>query len=133
MGGLNNVRQQILSCVRWAIEFKAALILPKMKPRQQSNGSESVVHQYDGARNFDILFNLERFLERLHDGCPQMTIYDNVTEVAKFDHERVDSIFPPKADVTKEQAQSYKLQWINNHPATDGKIRVAQLRRLVTQ
>lgn len=79
-GGLHNVRQQIITCVRFSIAFGAALSIPTIRRRQETK-SEDVLHEYaDEASDLDYLFEHDTFVERLRESCPQMTVYQHTPE-----------------------------------------------------
>ena len=133
VGGLNNVRQQILSCVRWAIEFRAAIIFPSIRPRLETNESQSVVHEYSSPRQLEILFDSQRFVRRLREGCPQMAIYENSSSVAKTGHiQPVRDIAIPRGS-SNEQVQAFKANWTLQNQGVDGKVRLAKVGRMATE
>jgi hypothetical protein len=72
-----NVRQEILVCVRHAIEIGAGLIRPTVMLR-----SDNIIeYQHGPVRNMSYLFELEKFDERLKASCPQMRLYEDDAEV----------------------------------------------------
>ena len=133
VGGLNNVRQQILSCVRWAIEFRAAIVFPSIRPRLETNASESVVHEYSSPGALDVLFDHKKFIGRLHKGCPQMVVYENASSIAKPGQiKQVRTIQIPRGS-TNEEVQAFKTNWTLENKGVDGKVRLAKVRRMATE
>lgn len=79
-GGLHNVRQQIITCVRFSIAYGAALVLPTPKERVET-GTEDVVHEYlEEASDIGYLFDHAAFIDRLRQGCPGLKVYENTKE-----------------------------------------------------
>jgi len=132
LGGLNNVRQQILSCVRFAMEFKADLVFPVIAPRRESTSSTGVLNEYTRARELGILFDQQEFVRRLGEGCPQMRLYQNVTEVARVGNITKGNINPPTG-ANRTTLERFTSKWLHEHPAKKGKITVARLHRFATQ
>jgi len=133
MGGLNNDRQQILTCVRWAIEFRAAIILPTIRPRLSTNTSKSVVHQYSDPGKIEYLFDKDRFLDRLEKGCPQMRIYENREMVERIGQVKSVKMVELKRGSTKEQVEAYKGRWRSRNKSERGKVRLVQVKKMATE
>jgi hypothetical protein len=128
-GGLNNVKQQVLTCVRWAIEFKAALVLPTIRPRVESKSSDNVVHEYAAPIDIDVLFDRERFVQRLRDGCPQMRIYENTSAIAHPKMIKKVRSVDLTASATSEEIAVFKANWTRDNPSAINTIRLATLPR----
>lgn len=79
-GGVGNVRNFILTCVRYAIEAgAAALVMPRIRKRDDSDIKE--IMDRDDFRPFSYLFDERNFREAMAANCPQMTIYDTWEDV----------------------------------------------------
>lgn len=72
-GGPGNIRNYILTCLRYAIESGATgLIMPRIRARSGEDLSSLMGHYQD----FDYLFDVGHFRSNLNTYCPQITIYD---------------------------------------------------------
>jgi hypothetical protein len=131
VGGLNNVRQQILTCVRFAIEFRAAIVFPAIKPRLETNASELVVHAYSGPRELDILFDREHFTDRLREGCPQMVVYDNVSSIGEPEQIKELKI-QVETNLTRKELSAFRANWTLENKGEDGKIRLVKVKQMAT-
>lgn len=123
-GGMTNVRQKILTCVRWAIAWKMAIILPVLRPRTNTNSSR-IVHAYtDKVSGFEYLFDQDIFLSRLHEGCPQMTVYENIEAIGTPDKVqfvgKIDRVVHPK----KAEMAIYGKKFVEEHRGGEGNISV---------
>ncbi|CAN8097578.1 unnamed protein product [Discula destructiva] len=79
-GGVGNVRNFILTCVRYAIEAGATgLVMPAIRKRKDDD-----ISKYMGDlefRPFSYLFDEDNFRWGLGENCPQMTIYDHWSDI----------------------------------------------------
>ncbi|KAK3935644.1 hypothetical protein QBC46DRAFT_421909, partial [Diplogelasinospora grovesii] len=83
-GGIGNIRNFILTCLRYGIEAGAtALVLPQIRTRSAADLS-SILHEY---RDFDYFFDAEHFREGLQASCPQITIYNTTHDIPNTTHE----------------------------------------------
>ncbi|RFU30229.1 hypothetical protein B7463_g6105, partial [Scytalidium lignicola] len=80
IGGIGNIRQEILHCIRYSISAGAGLILPVINLRSASNLSNLT----SGTTSMDYLFDQDRFLSRMKNACPQMPIYKDLDELKKL-------------------------------------------------
>ena len=77
-GGIGNIRNYILTCVRYAIEAGATgLIMPQIRTRSVDNLSD-LMKEY---KPFDYFFDDAHFRDGLTTSCPQITIYNQTWEV----------------------------------------------------
>lgn len=76
-GGLVNVRNSVVSCLRWAIDAGAGLVLPLIGSRAKDNPSEFFVTW----ENLDYLFDLPNMLNKLEQACPQLVIEETFLKV----------------------------------------------------
>ncbi|OBT78100.1 hypothetical protein VF21_02741 [Pseudogymnoascus sp. 05NY08] len=127
VGGVGNVRQEFLVCVRQAIEIGASLIRPGIMLR-----SEGLIEYQNGpVHNMSYLFNLELFDARLRSACPHMPIYNDLAEVERVGEiARVDRPW----DLPKEQGVQLSFTaWAKlNRQALD-KITVITMPRITGQ
>ncbi|KAH7410646.1 hypothetical protein BKA64DRAFT_638309 [Cadophora sp. MPI-SDFR-AT-0126] len=77
IGGIGNLRQEILHCIRYAIDAGAGLVLPVIHLRESSDLS----NLESGTTSMDYLFDKQRFLSRMERACPQMRVYQDVEEL----------------------------------------------------
>ncbi|KAH8820195.1 hypothetical protein F5884DRAFT_39693 [Xylogone sp. PMI_703] len=93
IGGIGNIRQELLHCIRYSISAGAGLILPVINLRSTSNLSDLT----SGTTSMDYLFDQDRFLSRMKKACPQMPIYKDVDELEKLGSvTEVEMIYPRK-------------------------------------
>lgn len=79
-GGVGNVRNFILTCVRYAIEAGATgLVMPAIRKRKDDN--IKIIFDKSEFRPFGYLFDEENFRLAMGENCPQMTLYDDWTKV----------------------------------------------------
>lgn len=78
-GGIGNIRNFILTCVRYAIEAGATgLTLPTIQTRSPDKLADLFVGQKQPLSYF---FDESHFRASLHVACPQLTIYDGLEDV----------------------------------------------------
>ncbi|KFZ06121.1 hypothetical protein V501_07710 [Pseudogymnoascus sp. VKM F-4519 (FW-2642)] len=127
VGGVGNVRQEFLVCVRQAIEIGASLIRPDIMLR-----SEGLIEYQNGpVHNMSYLFNLELFDARLRSACPHMPIYNDLAEV-----ERVGEIAKVDRpwDLPKEQGVQLSFTaWAQLNRQARDKITVITMPRITGQ
>ncbi|POS68597.1 hypothetical protein DHEL01_v213009 [Diaporthe helianthi] len=79
-GGVGNVRNFILTCLRYAIEAGVSGIV---MPAIQKRNDENIVDINSGKdyRPFSYFFDEENFRKGLGENCPQITIYDSWAQI----------------------------------------------------
>lgn len=92
IGGIGNIRQELLHCIRYAIDAGAGLLLPSINLRSVKDLS----NLEDGTISMDYLFDQDRFLFRMETACPQMTIYKDLEELETFGPVTETDIIKPK-------------------------------------
>ena len=133
IGGVGNIRQEILTCMHWAIKVGAALVRPGIQSRLQTNASEGIVHKYDeGEKDLGVFFNRELYLNRLHEACPQMRVYENVDAIGprnkvqligKLEVNRMLRTHGVNSwDAPEGKIGPWTLEWINERKAKPGNI-----------
>ncbi|TVY29868.1 hypothetical protein LHYA1_G001747 [Lachnellula hyalina] len=71
-GGVGNIRNSVLNCVRYAISAGASLVIPKIILRN----SQNIMDLETGERTtLDYMFNVEHFVESLRLSCPALKLY----------------------------------------------------------
>ncbi|KAH6714165.1 hypothetical protein BKA61DRAFT_674777 [Leptodontidium sp. MPI-SDFR-AT-0119] len=92
IGGIGNLRQEILHCIRYAIDAGAGLVLPVIHLRQDSDLS----NLESGTTSMDYLFDKERFLSRIGMACPQMRVYQDLEELESMGTVTKTELIDPK-------------------------------------
>lgn len=70
-GGIGNIRNSILLCVRFAILAGAALVMPRIVIRDDDISNYKTANTAE----FNYMFDSEHFVESLQLSCPQMHVY----------------------------------------------------------
>ena len=77
-GGIGNIRNYILTCVRYAIEAGArGLVLPRISTRSEKDLSNLQL----GSQGFDYFFDEDHFRQSLRSACPQFMLYNTTDEI----------------------------------------------------
>ncbi|KAL2258870.1 hypothetical protein VTK26DRAFT_7641 [Humicola hyalothermophila] len=77
-GGIGNIRNYILTCVRYAIEAGAAgLVLPRIMTRSEKNLADLRIAYQD----FDYFFDEGHFRSSLVKACPNITVYTSTEDI----------------------------------------------------
>ncbi|KAL2271993.1 hypothetical protein VTJ83DRAFT_1364 [Remersonia thermophila] len=80
-GGIGNIRNYILTCVRYAIEAGAGgLVMPTISTRSEKNLAD--LHGQP-VRGFDYFFDEAHFRDGLLAACPQLALYDALEQVPR--------------------------------------------------
>lgn len=92
-GGIGNIRNFILSCVRYGIETGATGIV---MPRIQRRHEEDLANLFNaGFKPFEYFFDGEHFRKAMGDHCPQMKIYNELEDVPNADKMlKIDEFYP---------------------------------------
>ncbi|KAK7706897.1 hypothetical protein SLS63_013841 [Diaporthe eres] len=85
-GGIGMLRNQILKCVRYAINGGGALVVPSIALR---NPSDLTDIETTNEVPLDYLLERETFIKHLSAGCPGMHIYERAEDFPAYDR-RVD-------------------------------------------
>jgi len=131
IGGIGSVRQQIFTCVRWAMATGTAILIPRPHPRRQTNSTlgQEVYHKYSPNVELEHFFDTEGFKKTMHTMCPQMKLYDNldnedsVVDIGEFK-------LHPKGFWTEKLYHKTSQKFLNNHKSNNnGSLRFAFLGR----
>jgi hypothetical protein len=77
-GGIGNIRNAILTCLRYAIEAGATgLVLPTIRTRSETD----LTALWQEPLPFDYFFDEAHFRSSLAAACPQITVYPNTYEI----------------------------------------------------
>jgi hypothetical protein len=78
-GGIGNIRNFILTCIRYGIEAGASqLILPRIQRRSEQELGELFTTSF---QPFDYFFDKEHFLYAMGTYCPQMKVVETLDEI----------------------------------------------------
>ncbi|KXH67656.1 hypothetical protein CSAL01_03579 [Colletotrichum salicis] len=78
VGGIGNIRNSILNCVRYTMLAGGSLVMPRIFKRSDSD----ISHIRTGRRQeIEYLFDREHFINSLHLSCPQLRLYNDTDEV----------------------------------------------------
>lgn len=93
-GGIGNIRNFILTCIRYAIDAGATGII---MPRIQRRSEEDLANIFTtGFQPFDYFFDEEHFRWAMGEYCPSVMIYNNVSDIPHADKVREIKEFLPK-------------------------------------
>lgn len=80
-GGVGNMRNFILNCIRYAIEAGSpGIVMPRIMKRDDDDIS-LIVNTAAGHRPFSYLFDEQNFRQAMGENCPQITLYNEITDV----------------------------------------------------
>ncbi|KAL1840387.1 hypothetical protein VTJ49DRAFT_513 [Mycothermus thermophilus] len=78
-GGIGNIRNYILTCLRYAIDAGAGgLVMPTISTRSEKNLAD--LHGQP-VKGFDYFFDEAHFRKSLREACPQVTVYESLEHV----------------------------------------------------
>jgi len=93
-GGIGNIRNFILTCIRYAIDAGATGII---MPRIQRRSEEDLANIFTtGFQPFDYFFDEAHFRKAMAESCPQMTIFDKYEDIPGQEGIRKIEEFYPK-------------------------------------
>ena len=96
-GGIGNIRNSILLCIRYAMQAGASLVLPRIILR--SPFALEILQTTETA-DFSYMFDTKHFLESMRLSCPQMKIYKSTKDVS--DKSDVEISLDPARSLTPE-------------------------------
>lgn len=76
-GGVGNIRNSILHCIRYAIQAGASLVLPRIVLRSPTDIGTIETGQ---TGDFTYMFDRPHFLESMQLYCPQLKIHDTIED-----------------------------------------------------
>lgn len=74
-GGVGNIRNSILHCVRYAIQAGASLVLPRIVLRSSTDIGNLETGE---TADFSYMFDTPHFMEHMQLFCPEMKIHDTI-------------------------------------------------------
>lgn len=91
-GGIGNVRNAVLNCIRYTIQAGAALVLPVLYRRGALADPASQLSA-GGREGLGYVFDLNHFTSTLRQFCPQLIIIDNIKDVPHFESAQITEPF----------------------------------------
>lgn len=76
-GGIGNVRNSMLNCIRYTIHAGGTLVLPQIVQRLEGN---TAIVKGGPMGDFSYLFDLKHFLDSINLSCPQLKIHMTVAD-----------------------------------------------------
>lgn len=123
-----NVRQEILVCVRHAIEIGAGLVRPTIMLR-----SDGLIEYQSGPiHNMSYMFDLDKFDARLRSACPLLPLYDDLRAVEKYGRPVARVQRPWDLPVENGEPITPKA-WAEINRQGDGKITVIDMPLIMRQ
>ncbi|RDW76004.1 hypothetical protein BP5796_06825 [Coleophoma crateriformis] len=142
VGGVGNIRNSVLHCVRYAISAGASLVIPRIVIRNPKD--VAIIHTKERVE-LDYMFDRHHFVESLRLSCPQLRLYNTITDVPNYkaaqkkvgttlDPARIMERVPHYGLAHPEDFQQRFYEWLKKHfpDATTGTTVVA-LARLYLQ
>ncbi|KAI7783157.1 alternative oxidase [Diaporthe eres] len=80
-GGVGEVKNGLLHCIRFAIEIGAQLVLPRITRRSPADISNLNGEQQAKGQPVDYMFSSEHLLTSLQSHCPQMRVYRSLDDL----------------------------------------------------
>jgi hypothetical protein len=87
-GGIGNIRNSVLLCVRFAMQAGAALVLPQILIRDD----DITNYKTQNATDFSYMFDTQHFLKSMQQSCPEMTIYPTLHDAVKSSNQTTSDI-----------------------------------------
>jgi len=85
IGGVGNVRNSVLNCVRYAISAGASLVLPTIVLRNASD----ISHIRTGMNtDFSHIFDTKHFLDSIRLSCSSLKIHRSISDIGNFSNAR---------------------------------------------
>ncbi|KAK6529681.1 hypothetical protein TWF281_008844 [Arthrobotrys megalospora] len=95
MGGLMNVRNMVLNCVRYAIAAGASgLVLPQIEARDPTVLSKL---KTGDSQDISFLFDRAWFKEVMQENCEQMELFDRVEDITNYGYAMMPDIISMQA------------------------------------
>ncbi len=82
-GGVGNVRNEWLTCVRYAVAGGASVVMPSIRLRGEVAVGEEDLHT-GGRGGLEFYFDVEYFKQTMREYCPQMAIADSVYAIPDY-------------------------------------------------
>ncbi|KAI0379276.1 hypothetical protein F5Y04DRAFT_260083 [Hypomontagnella monticulosa] len=93
-GGIGNIRNYIQTCIRYGLEAGATgLVVPKIRKRNDTD----LADLFTDYLPFSYMFDEKHFKDAFTTNCPQITLYDEITDIPKIGNKpNIEHITPKK-------------------------------------
>lgn len=81
VGGVGNIRNSILNCVRYAISAGGGLVVPSIVLRNSADISNIRTGQ---KTELSYMFDTQHFLDSLRLSCPELRVYSSIEKIDDF-------------------------------------------------
>lgn len=110
-GGIGNIRNFILTCIRYAIDAGATqLIMPRIQKRSAESLGKLLTTTF---QPFNYFFDEAHFRKAMHTYCPQMKIFDIVDDIPNAAQAlKIDKFFPKDLNIDLD---GYDGRGVNRH------------------
>jgi hypothetical protein len=110
-GGIGNIRNFILTCIRYAIHVGATqLIMPRIQRRSESDLGDLFSTFF---QPFEYFFDRDHFSYAMQTSCPQMKIFDSVEDIPNAVQVlRIDEFFPKDINIDLDGCD---VRGVNRH------------------
>lgn len=124
-GGIGNLRNSILICVRYAIEAGGALVIPRMRVR---NSTDIRLIWNEERADLDYMFDKPHFIASLQKSCPELLLYDTIPGIKNYESRQMkdpisfqpESLFKGAFRLKSEHVKEWRLKfddWLHGHVA----------------
>ncbi|KAF4627046.1 hypothetical protein G7Y89_g11106 [Cudoniella acicularis] len=83
VGGIGNLRNSILNCVRYAISAGASLVVPSIVLRNTSDISQI---RTGVETDMSYMFDTQHFLDSIRLSCPSLQIHSSINDIKDFEN-----------------------------------------------
>ena len=110
-GGIGNIRNFILTCIRYAIDAGATqLIMPRIQKRSPQNLGKLLTTTF---QSFNYFFDEAHFRKAIHTYCPQMKLFDTVDDIPNAAQAlNIEKFFPKDLNIDLD---GYDVRGVNRH------------------
>ncbi|KAK0111206.1 hypothetical protein ONS95_001581 [Cadophora gregata] len=126
VGGIGNIRNSILNCVRYAISAGAGLVIPTIVMRDSADIS---LIRTGVNTEMRFMFEPQHFVDSLRLSCPSLRVFSTVAEVQNYDlappalsiipEDLVKDPIPATGLRAPEKWRALLYEWLEQYPKTD--------------
>lgn len=112
-GGIGNMRAFMLTCIRYAMESGASLVMPTIRKRDEKHRSDL----FTDRRPFSYMFDQDHFTEAMEEYCPQMKLVNSLHALPATLH-KVEHTIVPKGLANLGKHDGTGLDGVNRYAGT---------------
>lgn len=117
-GGIGNVRNAMLHCLRYTIAAGAGLVMPSLSIRGKVGPESSNLHG-GGRSGLDFYFDVAHFKQTLNQFCPALTIVDSIYNIPEFHTAFMPQPLQPRDLFSRATGKAaYHQEMLNDHAVT---------------